>query len=390
MTNEKPFATGWAGRRHVVAAALGGLLMACLVLAHTAKAAPVLPDGRAYEQVSPVDKNGNNIQASTDIVQAAAQGARVTYFVGGGIPGGNNSTDLPIYMGSRGAAGWNTIGLSPPPSTGPRGYVAGWSGDLLNVFSTNFQFEGPLNVQLYDLDTQSNAFSVLTGNRSPQAKFVGASANEQVAAFEDPFAEEALYVTDRASGVTVTASKLNNGLPVEFAVAGPYNWNESPAGLFGGANGHFYTAAENALSADGSTLYMSEAFEPNQLYVRRNLFAPQSPLDGAEQCENTNDACTIKVSTSQASTPDPNGEKPAAFVGATPDGSKALFMSSGKLTDDANTGPTDEGTDLYLFTLAPECLKTSRSILGTLMEPEWSGCSVTAAICRMSTSLRTE
>ena len=221
MINEIPFGARGAGMWRVVAAVLGGLFIACLALAHTAKAASALPDGRAYEQVSPINKNGNNIQSSTDIVQAAADGNRITYFVGGGIPGGTNSTDLPVYLASRGAAGWNTVGLSPPPTTGPRGYVAGWSDDLLNVFSTNFQFEGPLNVQLFDLDTGSGAFSNLTGNRSPQAKFVGASADEQFVAFEDPFAEEALYVTDRASGATVTASKLNSGLPVEFAVAGP-------------------------------------------------------------------------------------------------------------------------------------------------------------------------
>ena len=60
-------------------------------------------------------------------------------------------------------------------------------------------------------------------------------------------------------------------------------------------------------------------------------------------------ACTIKVSASQRATPDPFGEQPATFMGATPDGSKVFFTSSGKLTDDATTGPIDFGHDLYRY-----------------------------------------
>ncbi|HEY2632376.1 MAG TPA: hypothetical protein VGI26_08365, partial [Solirubrobacteraceae bacterium] len=39
----------------------------------------------------------------------------------------------------------------------------------------------------------------------------------------------------------------------------------------------------------------------------------------------------------------------AAFVEATPDGSKAFFISHEELTNDANTGSADEGSDLYRY-----------------------------------------
>jgi hypothetical protein len=46
----------------------------------------------------------------------------------------------------------------------------------------------------------------------------------------------------------------------------------------------------------------------------------------------------VQVSASQASTPDPAGEQPAIFAEATPDGRYVLFLSAGRLTDDATAG----------------------------------------------------
>src|SRR4029077_11553540 len=69
---------------------------------------------------------------------------------------------------------------------------------------------------------------------------------------------------------------------------------------------------------------------------------PQSALDSEDRCTEPARACTVHVSASQRSEPDPAGAAPAAFQVASADGTVAYFTSSEKLTEDANTGPEQE------------------------------------------------
>ncbi len=79
--------------------------------------------------------------------------------------------------------------------------------------------------------------------------------------------------------------------------------------------------------------------------MRRNPTKAQSPLDVDGECTNAALACTVQVSASQKSNggepdgSDAGGERPAAFMGASADGSRVLLASAEKLTDDATTGP---------------------------------------------------
>ena len=71
---------------------------------------PPLPDCRAYEQVSPVEKDGIDVQGKPGLVQASLSGDRVRYFSIRGIAGcAADVFDIyPTYVSSRGAAGWST------------------------------------------------------------------------------------------------------------------------------------------------------------------------------------------------------------------------------------------------------------------------------------------
>ncbi len=82
-----------------------------------------LPDCRAYEMVSPVDKNGGDIQALgppagggefSSYKQGALEGERVTYTsataFGDAVAGPYSSQ----YLSSRGPSGWSTHGISQP------------------------------------------------------------------------------------------------------------------------------------------------------------------------------------------------------------------------------------------------------------------------------------
>jgi WD40-like Beta Propeller Repeat len=315
-----------------------------------APSATGLPDGRRYEQASPVVKNGNNIQGANRMVQAAEDGNGVTFFSAGGLPGGVGAQDIPLYLARRGESAWTTQGLLPPAETGPRGVVSGWNEQLDRVFDTNFEPGLENSGTVYALDPSSRQFTTIAeGLPGLRQSYVASSADDSLVAFEEGFgAESSVFVVDRESGAVTPASVLNDGsLPVGGASAGPWNYYDAVFGR-GGSSSGYYTEDAHVLSDDGSRLYFS-SLESGQLYLRKNPSAAQSPLDSEGDCSDPSLACTVEVSASQAATPDPNGLQPTQFVGATPDGSLAFFLSRSQLTDDATTGPNDEGRDLYRY-----------------------------------------
>jgi hypothetical protein len=85
------------------------------------------------------------------------------------------------------------------------------------------------------------------------------------------------------------------------------------------------------MSTDGSHVFWTSV-PAGQLYVR---------INGTQ---------TIQVSATHRAGPDPNGPQPAAFLGATPSGSKVVFTSAEKLTDDATASLG--APDLYEFDVA--------------------------------------
>ena len=58
---------------------------------------------------------------------------------------------------------------------------------------------------------------------------------------------------------------------------------------------------------------------------------------------------TVQISASQRNPIDPNGPSAKVLWAVTPDGGFAFFTSAEELTDDANTGPADNGNDLYRY-----------------------------------------
>jgi hypothetical protein len=329
------------------------IMSALLVLwSASAKAADPLPDGRVYEQVTPTEKEGNNPQGGFSTVQAAADGEAISYFGAGGFPGSLGAQDLPTFVARRSPTGWSSAGLLPPASTGPRARVKGWDENLSASFSSNFV---PIDYPLHTLYERSRegAFST-AAELDAEAYFVGATPNGGIFAFETesslegegaPFGPN-VFVRDATTGQTSLASVFNNGeTPIEGAYGGPYNYWTS---FEGGSAATFYTGEEHVLSRSGRDLIFTDA-STRQIYVRLNPTEAQSPLGPAEECTNPALACTLEVSASQSVVPDPNGPQPAKLVGATPDGNSIFFISRGALTEDATTGATDEGADLYRY-----------------------------------------
>ncbi|HET7119802.1 MAG TPA: hypothetical protein VFI17_00970, partial [Solirubrobacterales bacterium] len=98
-----------------------------------------LPDCRAYEMVSPVDKNGADIETVLDsngfptaFNQVAADGEALTYSAYRAFGEVEASPYSSQYVASRGAGGWSSRGISPPRE-GP---------SLYTTAQLNFQYKG--------------------------------------------------------------------------------------------------------------------------------------------------------------------------------------------------------------------------------------------------------
>jgi hypothetical protein len=320
-----------------------------------------LPDARAYEQVSPVDKNAGDALATFAFARAALGGGSATFLSTSGIPGGSGAQEIPLYLGARGAGDWSTQGLLAPANMGQLSRVIGWLPDFSEFFVTASKFGNPRSTALLARPSAGGPLTEIAPYASKAAySFAGASEDGGEVVFESKTAlgttpagiegRSNVYAWDRASGQLSLASVLNSKAETEAALpkgafAGPYDWalGSTQATLNrGGAERGYYTQEEHAISADGSIYFTAAG--TGQLYLRRNPTKAQSKVEGGE-CTDPTLACTVSVSTSQKTNGlgpggrDAAGPRPAVFMAASADGSAAFFTSPEKLTNDANTGP---------------------------------------------------
>jgi hypothetical protein len=313
-----------------------------------------LPDCRSYEQASPAYKQGEDARGVPGSIRAAAEGGGITFNTTNGIPGGEGGQEIPTYLATRGPNSWSAQGLSPAQSAGPTAVVLGWTPDFSAAIEMVREPEEGNPTALLERSSAGGALTTivpLTPQLSPA--FAAANADGSLVLFESKVAlpsvagaiegKPNLYLWERGSGEITLAGALNDEqAPPLGALAGAYDWaaGTSPKTLAeGGALSRgYYTQDNHVMSADGSAVYFTAAGS-GKLYARLNPTAPQSALNGEEECTEAGKACTIEVSASQRGIPDPVGTRPAAFAAATPDGSRALFLSAEKLTEDANTGP---------------------------------------------------
>jgi hypothetical protein len=286
-----------------------------------------LPDCRAYEQVSPVEKNYADALGAITSVRSAPTGEAVTfdslgpYPLGGG-PGEGSPQPFTTYLSVRGAEAWPTQNVEPAVDPGGLGAVVGVSEDLRCTF-------------------------VLSDNRPPLA--AGAIEGRQ-----------AVYLRDNATGTYQMLFQAAAGEPASFffvaAAAGDtriffesrnqllgqapagvrnlYEWHEGQLSLIdvlpgggaaaGGAAGGLGPGAaeeavelpdhslgrvsyfvQNTVSEDGARVVFTDLGN-GRIYLRE----PQAGGTGE----------TLEVSGG-----------PAAWQAATPDGAQDLYIEGGVL-----------------------------------------------------------
>ncbi|HET6505218.1 MAG TPA: hypothetical protein VFG42_00395 [Baekduia sp.] len=305
-----------------------------------------LPDCRAYEQVSPPDKNGNDVglrQGGDKMIQtyvAAADGGGVVYETQGVFPGANSALLTNATLSRRGATGWQTQVLAPAQLPVPFPSFASFM-----FFTPNLDkavVRTPVNAHLADNDTADANNLYLRDNdhgtyttlsvhppvtRVPDQivyTFAGASADMRHVLFtsDDALTPDApVPPPPPANGLTNLYEWVGGQLRLVTIL--PDGTPSSTGGLPGGGTG---APTPTAISEDGS----------------RVIFGTPdgNPQDGGQIYLRENGSLTVLVSGSRRATSDPGGHQPPRFWGASADGSDIYFTSTEALTDDATLGVT--------------------------------------------------
>jgi hypothetical protein len=135
-----PLAPGTAYRYRAVAVSGAGTTPGPVRLLRTRSAGPPpgLPDGRAWEMVSPVDKGGGSVAAPGGLfgggeIQAAAGGGALTYGSATAFGEAVGSPPASQYISTRSSSGWVTRNISTPLESG--GYGDQPDGVPYRIFS---------------------------------------------------------------------------------------------------------------------------------------------------------------------------------------------------------------------------------------------------------------
>ena len=324
----------------------GPVSQACPNVAFRSGDGASLPDCRAYEQVSPVDKNHADVAQALGLPDGTA--ALVSF---NAFPGSVSSATWMGYGSTRSATGWETSALNPPlntatsfeplskgggfdPQTFELGASPGFGKVLVGTTAALAPgaVEGGGNLYVHDAASGSYQFvggtpddpglgnpeeSIFAGTNADGSKWVfsdqnffGETPDSTPAAPAD--AAENLFEFSATGGLQLVGILPDGTVdPNGSAQAGP------------GFGSDFLAVGDHAVSSDASRVYWTEPtfFDPAPVYIR----------EGGQ---------TKVVSHDQT-----GAAQPATFWDATPDGSQALITSDTPLTANASAA----GADLYRY-----------------------------------------
>ena len=312
----------------------------------TARAA--LPDGRAYELVSPVEKNGGDVVAGTARTRSADDGNAVGFTSLTGFADVQGTSIASEYVSARkgtpGTSGWATHSITPKQpamtfvgtlSLSDPLFVGDFSGDLsrgvyrawmpltsapnvVNVqnlyLGTTLTSSGPWTPQLL-----TDAATLL----SPATTLPSyAGADEE---FEHLIFETTLRLTADAPA---SGTKLyeSTGGTVRLAGVMP-DGTPAPGGSQTGLGATQRRYTDRMISNDGSRIFF-RAVSGSNLYVR---------IDGT---------ATEQINVSEKTTPE--GPQGGSLWTASLDGERVFFTTAEGLVD----GDDDSQTDLYMADLS--------------------------------------
>jgi hypothetical protein len=270
--------------------------------------ASLLLDGRGWEMVSPVDKNGGQVQGPGQtfgggVLQAAASGEAVTYSslasFGEGAQGAPTASQ---YISRRAAGGWSTENITTPALSGSYGdHPNGvpyqlFSGDLASGLLLNGEHcrgEGsgcpvenpplpgsgaPPGYQDYYLrNDETGAFAALMTQADSPSLALSATKFNLALAGSSPDLRHVVLST--CAKLTPDASEVTSGGGgCEAADPNLYEWSGGALVLVNAAPGAELAAQGGAVSADGQRVYFTEG---GKLWLREGAPAPHELAEGA-------------------------------------------------------------------------------------------------------------
>ncbi len=341
-----------------------------------------LPDCRAYEQVSPTEKNGQDA-ASLQPLKPAQSGpceggetCTLAYMNVGAAFAGALGNELPnAYMATREDDGWQTTPISPPtpqaPANGTAQVTYAFSGDLsqavLRVPLQQLTEGAPAGVYNLYVRDSSGSYSLVTVAAPPEpppANCGNCFETEDVPAYAGASSDLSHVIFEANDSLVAGApgthvENLYEAYAGHLSLVGilPDGTVAAQGATAGGGIqvvGERAHELEHAISRDGShVLFEAHADaggpDPEQsgmteLYDRIDgsqtleVSAP-GPDAGPEDCETTGGVCNAE---------------PAQFLAASADGSVVYFTSKAALTRASYTGEEEPaienlGNDLYRY-----------------------------------------
>ncbi len=330
----------------------GGIADACpnAVLRAQQQAAGLL-DCRAYEQVSPADKDGNPVLGALgNNWQASPDGAAVTYTSSGIFADAQAGDSLTSpYLSARDQGGWSTHDLLPPQAANriiPENEMGAFSTDLSKGLLFEEGQDQPAlvlgepanNHNLFLRDNITSTYQLIDltppgvtparvefsrGSFSPDLSHVVFAENAQLTP-DSPPAGTGTHLYEWSAGALRLVSVLPDGtaVPSSFVALVPDTFA-------GGSSGDGNVLDDHAVSDDGSRIFFEVSPSgggSGSLYLRQNATS------------------TVQLDAAHGSGPGGGGQ----FKVASSDGSLAFF------TDDAAQGLTSDtvpgsGTNLYRY-----------------------------------------
>jgi hypothetical protein len=323
-----------------------------------------LPDNRAYEMVTPPQKNAALIGRVLFGIgpDVSEDGSRlilssIQCFAGSESCTGDRQTIGEQYLFTRDSRGWVTTPLAPPATQ----FEANTSW-LVSAEAGTELFSMPIppsNADVFYIRRPDGSFVPVGPATPPSLGAIGPSewGRETKVATSDlshiVYQMSPLWPFDASSGNEANSvyeyAGTENAAPVLVAVSGGGGSTDliSQCGsvLGGSSNG----AVPGEISTDGNTVYFTAGACPSGTGLNSGIPVPANAVyarvDKAEAVKISGRAPGECTSTSCQTSP----AGAAQFAGASSDGSKAFFTSTQQLTDNASE---DSENNLYEYDFA--------------------------------------
>jgi hypothetical protein len=319
-----------------------------------------LPDCRAYEQVSPVNKNGTDVFGEIGQSEASPSGDAITYYSLAPLPtvaGAsevNGASEFPSYLASRGPADWSTQGLLPPTEPGSQAVLSGWTEDLSDFI---------VNVGGGEESTPGGAGAYLRpASGGTYQRIPGARA----AFIDDATPDDSQILFESSSLELVPGIRDENELPflyewhdgkVEFVGYLPESEGGGAPEEGSAAGGGQGSYKQGTISEDGSRIFFTD-LENGRVYMRNTATKMTVPVSGGSatwRAATPNGASVFytereqlfrfdSVSEQREELTAP-GSEVLGTVGISADGTYVYFAAHADLATDAVAGQNN----LYLW-----------------------------------------